>query len=730
MAPRARFLSVLVLLLTVCAGRAEDVRSLRTEALEKYEDSPMYIFRQGVSAAMVSGHAGYTSYQVNVDVSGLNITGDAANEPSLCVDPNNHNRMAIGWRQFDSAGSNFRQAGWGYTSSGGTAWKFPGVLQSNVFRSDPVLMSDDSGKFFYLSLLHTFYDDMWRSLNGGFSWARIGFATGGDKQWFTIDKTNSSSRGFQYQCWSTAGNNYQGRQFNRSTDGGATWGNPVNIPNSPIWGTLDVDTNGNVFIGGVNAKTRQVWCTRSSNARLAGVTPTFDRATPVSLGGDIESDQLINPVGLLGQISLVVDRSGGNTNNNIYMLASVRRFGASSGSDVMIVRSTDGGLSFSAPRRVNDDPINQNKWHWLASLSVAPNGRLDAVWLDTRNAANNTDSQLFYSYSKDGGTTWSTNVAVSEPFNPFVGYPAQRKMGDYISSVSDDGGVDVAYTATFNGEEDVYYVRVSAAASKLLNVSSRAHVLTDERVAIAGFIVGGTQPKSVIIRGLGPSLNGIASALADPTLELHRGGVTIARNDDWKRRADGSSQQARVEVTGIPPRNDTESAIVATLNPGQYTAVFAGKNGTTGTGVVEVYDLAPAATSRLANISTRAFVGTGDEVLIGGFIIGGGRGSAGRVLVRAVGPSLGNQGVQGALGDPKLELHDANGVTTATNDNWKVNDQTGQSQEAEVRSTTLAPSDERECAIVAILPSGPHTAVVRGKNNTTGVALVEVYGLP
>jgi hypothetical protein len=156
-----------------------------------------------------------------------------------------------------------------------------------------------------------------------------------------------------------------------------------------------------------------------------------------------------------------VDRSGTGTNNNIYMLASVQPFGATNGDDVNFVRSTDGGLTFSAPLRINDDPVNHNKWHWFGTLAVAANGRIDSVWLDTRNAANNTDSQLFYSWSTDGGVTWAPNVPVSDSFNPFLGYPQQNKLGDYITIVSDETGGNVAYAATFNGEQDVYYVRVS-----------------------------------------------------------------------------------------------------------------------------------------------------------------------------------------------------------------------------------------------------------------------------
>lgn len=445
----------------IAAAETESPRPLPSEELEKYGDSPALLWRTGISPRMISPFGAFTSYQVNVDAGGHNITGDAANEPSITVDPTNGNKMTIGWRQFNSVASNFRQAGWGYTTNGGTSWIFPGVLENNVFRSDPVLDSDASGGFFYLSLLSTFFDTMWRSLDGGMSWTNLAPAKGGDKEWFTIDKTNSVGRGNQYQSWSTSGNNYGGRQFSRSTDGGVTWLDPINIPNSPSWGTLDVDSAGLLYLGGVSLFTGQIWCERSSNAKDGAATPVFEQSTPVNLGGSIVIGGAINPEGLVGQVFLACDRSGTGTNNNVYMLASVLPTGSSNGSDVMFVRSTNGGASFSAPLRVNDDPINHNKWHWFGTLAVAPNGRIDSVWLDTRNAANNTDSQLFYSYSTDAGLTWAPNVAISDSFNPFLGYPNQNKLGDYLTIVSDNAGGSVAYAATFNGEQDVYYVRVS-----------------------------------------------------------------------------------------------------------------------------------------------------------------------------------------------------------------------------------------------------------------------------
>jgi hypothetical protein len=246
---------------------------------------------------------------------------------------------------------------------------------------------------------------------------------------------------------------------------------PIFIPNSPVWGTLDVDSNGNLFIGGADSFSSPFWCVRSSNAQNPAVTPTFDQSTQVDLGGSLLFGGAINPGGLSGQCFLAVDRSGGPTNNNIYMMASVEPF-SGGGTNVMFARSTDGGQTFSAPQRINDDPVNPNKWHWFGTLAVAPNGRIDSVWFDTRNATNNTDSQLFYSYSTDGGVTWAPNVPVSGAFTPFEGYPVQNKIGDYITIVSDNTGGDVAFPATYNfnpgtgqHEQDIYFVRVAPAGA-------------------------------------------------------------------------------------------------------------------------------------------------------------------------------------------------------------------------------------------------------------------------
>jgi len=317
------------------------------EPLEKYDNPPAPPEKMETSPRMISQFGVFTSYQVNVDQNGQNIVGDAANECAISVDPTNGNKMTIAWRQFNNVTSNFRQGGWGYTTDAGVHWTFPGVLQNNVFRSDPVTRSDEFGQFFFLSLqsdvTQSFYcDDLWRSTNGGQTWTEQSpdRSAGGDKAWLAIDKTNGPGHGFLYQVNDAANCAGTNAAFQRSTNGGVTWQSPVTLPNSPIYGTVDVDTNGNVFVGGWTGGTG-FRCVRSSNAQIAGQTPTFDRNTAVTLGGSLLYPGAINPEGLAGQVFLAVDRSGGVTNNNVYMMCSVLPSGRST-TDVMFVRRTDG----------------------------------------------------------------------------------------------------------------------------------------------------------------------------------------------------------------------------------------------------------------------------------------------------------------------------------------------------------------------------------------------------
>jgi hypothetical protein len=261
---------------------------------------------------------------------------------------------------------------------------------------------------------------------------------------------------------------------------------------------------------------------------------------------------------------------------------------------------------------------------------------------------------------------------------------------------------------------------VPTSPSVLGNISTRAFVQTGDDVMIGGLIITGSGPKRVIVRAIGPSLvnYGITNPLQNPTMELHdHSGAIIASNDNWM---DASNKQAIID-SGLAPTNNLESAILTSLNPGAYTAVVRGVNNGTGVALVEAYDLDLAAGSNLGNISTRAFVQTGDNVMIGGLIVTGS--DPVKVIVRAIGPTLANYGITNPLQDPTLELHNGNGALIAFNDNWK------DSQQAEIQVTGLPPANDLESAIVRTLAPGNYTAIVRGKNNTIGVALVEVYRL-
>ena len=257
--------------------------------------------------------------------------------------------------------------------------------------------------------------------------------------------------------------------------------------------------------------------------------------------------------------------------------------------------------------------------------------------------------------------------------------------------------------------------------AEVLNLSTRGLVSGGENVLIGGFIVSGTEPKSMVLRALGPSLSGfgVSDVLSDPLLKVYNSsGTLIAINDDWQ----SDPQHFVVESNGLAPANLSESAIAQTLAPGAYTVTVTGKNLTPGIGLVELYDLSPLSRSNLGNTSTRGSVGTGDNVLISGFIIGD-VGSA-TVIVRAIGPSLTSHGVSGVLSDPTLAIYDARGVVIASNDNWQDNPNAVYLQE-----NGLAPSNASESALVLHLPPGSYTAIVGGANGATGNALVEVYHL-
>ena len=354
---------------------------------------------------------------------------------------------------------------------------------------------------------------------------------------------------------------------------------------------------------------------------------------------------------------------------------------------------TEAGANVTAPSAFTAADLHT--WHFFAATFTASSSR--DLYLDGRLVASNVPgvhSVNTSSFSMGDSTVFS---------------------GRFFNGRLDE-------IAVFNRQlsaAEVKNIYDAATPRQLLNISTRLRVQTGDNALIGGFIISGTEPKRVIVRAIGPSLGavGVSGALADPILELHEPGDVVVTNDNWR-----SNQEAEILATTIPPSNDLESAIVATLSPGAYTAVVRGKDGGTGIGLVEAYDLNPAADARMANISTRGFVEIGDNAMIGGLIIGPADGAGTTIVMRAIGPSLTGLGVPNALQDPLLELHDTNGNVT-TNDNWR------QTQESEIQAIGLAPADDHESAILATLAPGNYTAVVRGVGNTTGVSLVEVYHL-
>ena len=339
-------------------------------------------------------------------------------------------------------------------------------------------------------------------------------------------------------------------------------------------------------------------------------------------------------------------------------------------------------------------------------------------------------------------------LLVAGTFEAFNGVPAPG-----IVSLNADGSVDTSFVAPAVRQKSVagrarlerqadgsfllsgpysYPGQTSApsllriASSAVANISTRMAIGTGENVLIGGFIVTGSGAKKVMLRAIGPSLRAgdepVSGRLEDPVMELRdSAGELVLANDNWR-----GAQEQEIIASQIPPQDDREAAIIATLQPGAYTATVSGKAGSTGIGLVEIYDLGnpsldPANNARLANISTRGFVQTGDDVMIGGFIATGG---SSRLIVRAIGPSLSGSGVAGALQDTTLDLVNSDGTVIASNDDWRTG-----GQEQQIIDTTLPPKDNRESAIVATIDPGAYTSVVRGKDNTQGVALIEVYVL-
>lgn len=437
----------------------------RLEPQDEREDMPpappSLERRTSPPARIVRG--AFTSVQVNVDGEGQNVVGDAANEPSIAVDPTNPAKMVIGWRQFDSATSNFREAGVARSSNGGLSW-VAGVIDNGVFRSDPVLSFDKNGVFQYLTLRpigSSYRCELYSSTNGGLTWPAVPVdAYGGDKQWITTDRgepESSAGVGNLYSIWNATFSCCGSDSYNRSVDEGASFEPPLQFPEDPYWGTVAVGPDGEVYAVGIDSSdSLRMAVVKSITAQDAGQSITFSAPVLVDLGGRGAGRSGPNPGGILGQIWIDVDRSDSPRRGWVYVVGSVDPSGTDP-LDIFFTRSTNGGATFSAPLRLSSVSTG---WQWFGTLGVSPEGRIDVVWNDTRNDPGGFDSELYHVSSLDGGSTWSKEEVMSPPFDPHLGWPQQNKIGDYYHIVSNHEAAHLAYSATFNGEQDVYYLRI------------------------------------------------------------------------------------------------------------------------------------------------------------------------------------------------------------------------------------------------------------------------------
>lgn len=434
----------------------------QVERSEKPDQPPGAVgsLRTSVPAINSEPRGVFDSVQVNVTPTQMNILGDAGNEPSIAVDPTAPLRMVIGWRQFDTVTSNFRQAGYAYSNDGGRTWTFPGRLEPGIFRSDPVLECDSRGTFYYYSLTSDFACQFFLSSDHGRTFPVRIDGYGGDKQWFTIDRTGSAADGTIYMTWATCCGLYPNRTFARAFNYADVFFAPISMPTAPIHGTLAVGPNSEVYLIGQTSNST-IRVNRSLDAHDPKVQPPTFASIVVPMGGARGStgSPNPNPGGILGQMDVDVDRSNGPRRGWVYALANVDPAGADP-QDVMFARSRDGGTTWDPPVRVNNDPMASGNWQWMATMSVSPDGRIDVVWIDTRESGVSTLGRLYYAQSNDGGSTWSGNIPVGPQWDSTVGWPQQNKIGDYYDMKSDRLGASLAYAATYNGEQDVYFLRL------------------------------------------------------------------------------------------------------------------------------------------------------------------------------------------------------------------------------------------------------------------------------
>ena len=722
-------------------------------------------------------------------------------EPDIARAIGDNNLLAAVFQEGRFSGNEGGAVDCGYSIShdSGLTWTrafIPNLTMTSgggpYFRAtDPVVAFDSSNNIYLETLVATDPDFVngavvvSKSTNGGATFGPpvVAFQPSNnlfpDKDWFAINTFGGTATLGRVLVTFTLFSNISnaGAPIMRvfSDDGGATWSPPAAISGeSTLQGSQPLYLpNGNCVVVYWNFVGNQV---PGPAERLEAVVSTNGGTSFGPPHVISQATEWNEPAIRTG--SFLPSAAADRTTQNVYvvyqaMLDNVPR--------IAFTKSTDGGVTWSAPVAISDNPGGLGVFN--PAINVSPDGsRLSVVFYDHRdNPSSHTLVNLYLAQSFNGGATWQPNIrltSVSTDASLAPQTSAGFMLGDYLgvaqSTQANVPAVPV-WVDTRTGNPDPFITRVGLAAQAdllswetahfsfaqmndpattnpnadpdhdeesniseffsgtnpndpasveptgglELNISTRLHVETGDRVGIAGFVIGGSSPKKVIIRAIGPSLAqfNLTDLLQDPTLELFDANSNpIAFNDNWM-----DSQAVEIQASGGAPMDPRESAMVQTLAPGSYTAIVRGLNNTSGTGLVEVFDIDQSSGSLLTNISTRGAVETGDGVMIGGFVIGGGSGS--QILLRAKGPSLAAAGVADALQDPVLDLHDSNGNLIGSNDNWK------DSQQGQVEATGQVPTDGRESAIIMTLPQGSWTAIVRGKNGATGVGQVEVFRL-
>jgi CSLREA domain-containing protein len=530
----------------------------------------------------------------------------------------------------------------------------------------------------------------------------------------------------------TGGNTVQGNYIGTNAAGSAPLGNDLDgvfvtdAVDTVIGGT--VPGAGNVISGNaVGIFTFAHVAMGTTGTRIQGNFIGTDASGTAPLGNDLQGI-------VIGSETFSTTVGGPASSGNIiaFNAVGVELSGASPGTGNSIfgnsIFSNEGlGIDLGGDGvTANDFPDSDSGSNNLQNYPVLDQITVDgeARTVEGTLASNpNTDYVLnFYSDAEvdpsgyGEGETWfgSLDVHTNAQSTVEFSFPLDAgSLGRFITATATD---PEGNTSEFSLASEIV-----PPLSRFLNISTRLRVQMGDNVLIGGFIIDGTDAKEVIVRAIGPSLGnfGVTDPLANPILELHYpDGTTVVTNNNWR-----DTQETEIMATGLAPNDDLESAILATLEPGPYTAIVRGVNGGTGIGLVETYDLDQAVDSSLANISTRGLVETGDNVMIGGIIVGPDGSPSGSILLRGIGPSLSDFGITNPLADPMLELRDGNGALIVSNDNWKS------TQQAAIEDTGLAPNDDLESAILATLAAGSYTAILSGVGGTTGVALVEAYHL-